>query len=115
MALFVVFFKVIHGINENFADRRQLLNIGIVFAPALIHSADCSLSPQPYYGTGHILMEKRCRGGLADFRMCDAGCHAHGFAWACEQRNGTHLSKPCPRKAVDIAPDTRTGVGQEES
>jgi hypothetical protein len=62
VALFVVFFQEFHGINENFADRRELLYMGIVFAPPLAHWSVFWLSSQPYYGTGHILMVIRCRG-----------------------------------------------------
>src|SRR6187402_3410131 len=34
-------------------------------------------------------------------RLRAAGCHAHGFAWACERES---RGKPCPRKAVGMAP-----------
>ncbi len=33
LSLFVVFFQIFHPINENFADRDELLYMGIIFAP----------------------------------------------------------------------------------
>src|SRR5882724_10979664 len=44
--------------------------------------------------------QARCGGQSAG-----AGCHAHGFAWACEPEGSEYDARrfPCPRKAVGMA------------
>ena len=41
-------------------------------------------------------------------KQINLGCHGHGFAWPC----GPLSAKPCPRKAVGMAPNLKNQLAR---